>query len=706
MKIPFQYPDPSGTERAGEAKKFRDLATEISRLRPHAVSRANGDETNERPDSDNDERNTYPANFTKGMLHDQSTGLLANANDYHCLVEAINSPDRNIFDKRLQGANDHVPPATLFHCTIDTKKPDWRGWESPRAGHVYELQGADPGAVAMAPAPALGSSELAAEMAEVYCLALLRDVPFTVMATGGDTKIDANGASTLSAQAAVDALNSMSYFNGIDRKSSTPSQADASGLNSFERNRRRARTGGDLNGLLTLGNVFRGSAYGADTGPMISQFMLAGAPSRYKGNGGIPSYPALNTIFEPEDGFLQFGSQVIDQRVHSHRVGLDYMTDWASWLDVQNGANVSGSDQFIEKRRYITTPRDLATYVHYDALYQAYLNAALLLLTLGTETQRGFPEPSMRGQRTGFATFGGPHILSLLTEVATRCLKAVRRQKFNYHRRCRPEAIGARLTAVGGSPDPLPGLAGNYADAFAAMLDDMPDVIKEAVIAHNANQNTNPDPESAATKRAVKCATPLFPHGINNMTEFDAANLLLPMAFPEGSPMHPAYGAGHATVAGGCITMIKAFFNLYDPAGPDGYKILKIGDNSFFEPSVDGSRLVNTDGPALTIQGELNKLAANISIGRNMAGVHFYSDYYDSLRMGERVALSVLQEQAPTYGDEMEIVLDTFDGDRLTLTGEAGTCPITTVIDAAGNAANPQQWWLRHVSGEDVILDL
>jgi hypothetical protein len=34
---------------------------------------------------------------------------------------------------------------------------------------------------------------------------------------------------------------------------------------------------------------------------------------------------------------------------------------------------------------------------------------------------------------------------------------------------------------------------------------------------------------------------------------------LLPLAFPEGSPTHPAYGAGHATVAGACVTILKAF---------------------------------------------------------------------------------------------------------------------------------------------------
>ncbi len=36
---------------------------------------------------------------------------------------------------------------------------------------------------------------------------------------------------------------------------------------------------------------------------------------------------------------------------------------------------------------------------------------------------------------------------------------------------------------------------------------------------------------------------------------------LLPMAYPEGCPTHPAYPAGHATIAGACTTVLKAFFN-------------------------------------------------------------------------------------------------------------------------------------------------
>jgi hypothetical protein len=36
---------------------------------------------------------------------------------------------------------------------------------------------------------------------------------------------------------------------------------------------------------------------------------------------------------------------------------------------------------------------------------------------------------------------------------------------------------------------------------------------------------------------------------------------LLPLAFPEGSPMHSSYGSGHATKAGACVTMLKAIFD-------------------------------------------------------------------------------------------------------------------------------------------------
>lgn len=706
MKLPYSEPDPAGSERARSAKKVRDLATEISRLHPQALTRSNGEEA--------DHGGPYPANFTKGLHHD-CYGLLADPSDYRCLVEAINSSDRNLFEKHVETAETR---GVKYHYNVKTvcdedKTVEWRGWESPRAGHVYELEGPDPGAVGMAPAPRVGSSELAAEMAEVYGLALLRDVPFTTICAGGGERLCASekdaGKAERSAAEIVECLNKMAYFSGKKPVSSTPHTVDSSGLNRFERNRRFGRTL-SLDGKLTPETVFRGSTKGAQVGPYISQFMLIGARSIACAGGGAASYPGLDASFDIQDGFIPYGALAIDQRTIAHKNCLDHMTDWWSWLDVQNGAEFNGADAWEPKRRFITTPRDLATYVHYDALYEAYLNACLIMLAMGVPTSKGFPEKSPSGRRAAFATFGGPHVLTLVTEVATRCLKAVRRQKFNYHRRARPEVMGGRFTLACLLDDKhLEEKLGCASDAFVRSLAEVPKDILDAVSAHNGQQNVNMKAMRNLTHGASKKDEACVPK------EFDADNLgdcnyLLPMAFPEGSPMHPAYGAGHATVAGGCVTMLKAFFEMFDDCDSGKERELLDGADKpiVYVPNDDGSRLVKDKKfkGTLTIQGELDKLAANVAIGRNMAGVHYYSDYYDSLRMGERVAVGILMEQLPTYGDAVETTFKSFDGDLMTITGEAGSCPSLSIMDRDGNPVSPRDWWLRHVSGEELSEDL
>ena len=698
MKIPYSEPDQTGSERARSSKQLRDLATDISRLRPQALTRSNAEEADHGPQ--------YPANFTKGLAHDKC-GLVEHGQDYRCFVEAINSSDQTIFEKRVETAASR---GLTYNChTKKTchgeEKIEWRGWESPRAGHVYELQGSDAGASGMAPAPRVGSSELSAEMAELYGLAILRDVPFTSICRGRGDRLcassDEPGEAELSAEQVVKLLNEMPFYSGKERVSSTPHNVDDSDLNRFERNRRFARTQ-SLDGPLTPATAFRGSTKGALAGPYISQFMLIGAKSLACAASGAASYPGLDAAFDLQDGYVPYGSLIIDQRTLTHKNCLDYMTDWCSWLDVQNGANLKGADLFEDKRRFITTPRDLATYVHFDALYEAYLNACLIMLAMGLPASKGFPEPSPSGRRDAFATFGGPHILSLVTEVATRCLKAVRRQKFNYHRRARPEAIGGRLSLVClGLKDKL----GCSAHAFEDTYNEIPEPLRNAVMAHNYDQNVN-----MASMRAFDCkGGDCLPEKVDP-DAFAKCNLLLPMAFPEGSPMHPAYGAGHATVAGGCVTMLKAFFEMFEDCDSFEERGLcdKNGDPIVYVPNADGSRLVKDpkNRDKLTIQGELDKLAANISIGRNIAGVHYYSDYYDSLRMGERIAVSILMEQAPTYGDAMETSFKSFDGDYVTVYGEARSCPSVSIIDRYGNPVAPRDWWLRHVVGQEFSEDL
>ena len=119
--------------------------------------------------------------------------------------------------------------------------------------------------------------------------------------------------------------------------------------------------------------------------------------------------------------------------------------------------------------------------------------------------------------------------------------------------------------------------------------------------------------------------------------------------------MHPSYGAGHATVAGACVTVLKAWF-----------------DESYVLPNPvvadrDGTSLLPYTGPDLTVGNELNKLAANVAIGRNAAGIHYRSDYWESVQLGERLALSILEEQKATYNETASFSLTRFDGQRVTV---------------------------------------
>jgi len=592
--------------RAKLSYEMRISAADLARHRTYPEHKANRDE--QRFSSAN-----YAMSFTKGLEHDELTGLVKRSEDYEAFRSAIDGG----FIEPFQ--NGTVRPAG--------KKS--RQWEAPTAGVVGDLQGPDAQAVTMPPAPELGSDELAYEMAEVYELAILRDCHFNMFEgeTGSNAQIDAS----------LERLNDMQYtadgFPGRPRKS--------------------------RENAITPQEAFRGSGPGVETGPYLSQLMLMG---NRDGSGTSEA-----------DGYITYGPQRIDQRVPV-AAEVDWMTDWASWLLVQNGKNVRDNRTLFQsppERRFIKTPRDLATYVHDDALYQAYLNGCLILLATGAPLDPGFNHLSGNGRQVdgaawqagGFALFGGPHILTLVTEVATRGLKAVRFQKFNNHIRLRPEALAARIEKAReidekhfGGPADFTGLAGTLGGSVAAL-------------------SSTPSHQRTA---------------------------LLPMAFQEGSPMHPAYGAGHATVAGACVTILKAFFDtgavlvdrefqnleggtvneyafrrpakagdvVLDRVTPDNtvcerHTLTRDDKPVAFRPDADGGSLVPTTGGGfLTLEGELNKLAANISIGRNMAGVHYFSDYYDSARMGEKIAIGMLEEQAVCYAtDPFVLSIPTFDGD-------------------------------------------
>jgi hypothetical protein len=332
-------------------------------------------------------------------------------------------------------------------------------------------------------------------------------------------------------------------------------------------------------GRITPTTIFRNATPGDLNGPWLSQFLLLD---------------------------FSFGANYFSQKIKTLPANKDYMTNYNDWLNVQNGADPSANIEYDPTPRYMRNLRDLAQWVHIDALYQAYLQACLILMERGTRLDPGLPLADSRTQLP-FAQCGGPHILSLVTEVATRALKAVWYQKWFVHNRLRPETFAGRVH--------------NHVTG-AARYPIHRDVLNSSVL------------------RAVHQKYGTF---------------LLPQAFPEGSPTHGAYGAGHATVAGACTTILKAFFDESD-----------IIRNPRI-PNEDGTALIPYVGPTLTVGGELDKVASNVANGRNGAGVHWRSDAVNSLRLGEEVAIGILQEQKLTYNEDVTMTLTKFDGSRITI---------------------------------------
>jgi hypothetical protein len=288
---------------------------------------------------------------------------------------------------------------------------------------------------------------------------------------------------------------------------------------------------------------------------------------------------------------------------------MDYLTNFASWLAVQNGQGPFPANG-ISGTSYMKNGRDLGAFTHSDIAFQAYLFAAQWLLTHGAPFNPGNPYLTIKNQAGGF-TFGSQYILDLLGEVSNRALKACFYQKWFVHRALRPIAYG--------------GLVHN-------------------TITRAANY---PLPREVLNSQAVDQVFSKY------------GTYLLPAAFPEGNPQHPSYPEAHGAIAGACVTALKAFFN-----------------ETFVLPtsvvaSDDGQSLVpytGADAGQITVGGELNKLADNVALGRDMAGVHWRSDAEQALLLGEAVAISILRDQRPTYNEPFDgFAFTKFDGKTITV---------------------------------------
>jgi hypothetical protein len=534
---PAQAPVQGSNQRANDCAKLR---------RDAAQAGLQATPQNMQHPTNNDE-NLYAnkcASYSKGLPHNSDGTVVLSA--YQSLLTAIGSRNALDFDAITLGGD--------------------RRLTNPQAGIAFDMQGPDSHALLQSAAPAFASKEEAAEIAENYWMALLRDVPYR----------DYSGNAMASA-AAADLTNFGPDFKG-------------------------AKNGSNA---VTPDLLFRGLTPGDKVGPYLSQYFY------------LPCFFGANEI----DQQIVTAASFATAGNGSAGGGRDYLTTFSDWLNNQNGFSPATADILDSARRYMRMGRDIGQWVHIDVLFQGYFQAFLVLARLGAPLDDGNPYVGNPSQ-DGFGTFGGPHIATLLCEVATRALKAVWYQKWFVHRRLRPEAFAGRIE-----------YNRTHAGAFNVHSSINNSTVLAALLQHNEQLN-----------------------GAGSGT------YLLPMAFPEGCPTHPAYGAGHATVAGACTTILKAWFK---------ETTLISSLTTPLQPTSDGLALeqyTGDDAGQMTVGGELNKVASNVALGRNTAGVHWRSDATESLKLGEQVAIGILRDQRACYNENFGgFSLTKFDGTTVTV---------------------------------------
>ena len=309
---------------------------------------------------------------------------------------------------------------------------------------------------------------------------------------------------------------------------------------------------------------------------------------------------------------VPYGVGTIQQRYRFPARGQSFLTQRGEWVACQSGIESSSKLRFDTEPRYICSNRELAEFVHRDFSFQSYLNAALIMLQMGEDALS--PTNPYRGSATQFGdiTFGSKNVLSLLGQVSLVAQKGAYYHKWLVHRRLRPEAFAGRV---------------------------------ETHLSGGKEYDMHGDVLHCDAVGRLKAA---------NGTQ------LLPVAFPEGCPTHPSYPAAHATNAGACATILKAFFN-------EDFPIPKP-----VQAKADGSGLESWDGDKLTLGGETDKLASNIALGRDAAGVHFRSDSIQGLFVGEEQAIGVLCDYSRTYNERFAgFVLARFDGRKIEIANGA-----------------------------------
>jgi membrane-associated phospholipid phosphatase len=297
------------------------------------------------------------------------------------------------------------------------------------------------------------------------------------------------------------------------------------------------------------------------------------------------------------------GALQVSQKYDSAPAYVDYLTSVSAFLAKWSAPTPAVA--LIDTPRYKINLRDCANYIHLDPPWQPFYTAALILLKI---TNFSYTTTNRVGAR--FINLGVVDLYNIMSEAGKLAMNATWMVKW-CQLRFRPEEMAYQIHLKKTEGQGL-----NFPDSL------MDNPILGAIFAKNVD------------------------------------NYLCPQAYPEGCPNHPSYPSGHATLAGSMVTILKAFFNCNKPIAA------KV-------PNADGSALenllVNGQPVNLNIGDELDKLASNCSIFRNLAGIHYRTDY-SGVILGEQVAIQLLEEMSTRYEGKVTFTLKKFNGQTITIT--------------------------------------
>ena len=330
----------------------------------------------------------------------------------------------------------------------------------------------------------------------------------------------------------------------------------------------------------------------------------SGRTTQYFTPPGVTEGPYISQFLLRES---PLNTQVISPLIRTALPGNEFQTTFEEWLTVQNGGDSGKSIQYDPQRRYVSTVRDLSEVAHIGGAL--FFGALLILSGINAPLSPTNPYNNSRTLTPGIGTFATGYFQTLLLLAPSRAIRASYWRKYYVYRRLRPEAYGG--------------------------------------LVHNnlVNKTQYPLNDQVLNSKALAQIFSTF------------GTYLIPQAYPEGAPLHSSYTSGAASIAGVQATILKAAFDenfvIPNPVVPD---------------PKDPTKVIPYSGPPLTVGGELNKLAANYAIGRDLGGIHWRSDVAAALAVGEEVAIGILRDEKLGYVEKFEgFTLTKFDGSKITI---------------------------------------